>query len=224
MILTLVSIGSGYSDKSDEMTDQINRFKNGGWDIKLLTDKPENFPLVKTYKYQNKIFSYFDKMLFPLRIMEETKRDVVYIDHDFLINMSDAFVNEFKGYDKFIYHENWQKWNDENKNWDPWKYFGDYHLDYFNPLIDYWKKQNYDYKKILTIRECFLYFPFMENVGEIIYEIEKIKPVFEYLSVIGESKFKGYGCSEGLALYTILEKYNIPMELFVDDYSKLKKP
>ena len=215
MILTLVAIGEGYSDNNGIMDNQIKRFQDYGWRVKILTDKPENFQFVETYKYQNKVFSYFDKMLFPLRIMEETGEEVLYIDHDFMENIPNNFIKYFKGYHRFIYYEGWQKWDEETQWWVPWSNFGDHYLEYYQPLIDYWEKIGYDYKKIPTIRECFMYTPKTNFISNIILDIEKIKPIFEYMSVVGESKFQGYGQSEGLALYTILEKYGIGIERFV---------
>lgn len=214
MILTLVAVGKGYSDSPEIILQQAERFKKFKWDVKILTDKPENFSGLEVYKYNNKIFSYFDKILFPLRIMEENRCDILYIDHDFMNNISDDFIWNFKGNDSFIYFENWQKWNDEIEWWDPWKYFGDFYLEYYKPLINYWEKEQYDYKSILTIRECFMYIPYLKDVSNIIYEMEKIKPVFEYMSVVGENKFSGYGQSEGLALYKILNEQNIKFKQY----------
>jgi hypothetical protein len=216
MILTLVSVGDGYSNKPEIIEHQAKRFIDTNWDVRILTDNPENFKFAKTQKYQNKIFSYFDKILFPLRIMEETKSGVLYIDHDFMHNISDDFINNFNGTNYFIYFENWKKWDDNLKSWDQWKYFGDFYLDYYEPLIKSWGKENYDYKNILTIRECFMYIPYLENVQKVIYELEKIKPVFEYMSVIGENKFTGYGQSEGLALFKILMSENLKFKLYFD--------
>jgi hypothetical protein len=214
MILTIVAIGNGYSDNPNLIKSQAQRFIERGWDIKILTDKPENFDFGETFKYENKIFSYFDKMLFPLRIMEKYGSDILYIDHDFMSNISDNFIKNFKGSENFIYYEGWQKWDEKTEWWVPWTHFGDHYLEYYQPLIDYWTKIGYDYGNILTIRECFMYFPLIKEVSDIILEIEKIKPVFEYLSVVGESKFSGYGQSEGLALYKILKESNIGIERF----------
>ena len=80
-------------------------------------------------------------MLFPLRVMEETGEQVLYIDHDFMHHIPDDFLKTFNGVDSFIYYEGWQKWDEETQWWVPWINFGDHYLEYYQPLIDYWEKQ-----------------------------------------------------------------------------------
>jgi hypothetical protein len=214
MILTLVLVGENYTSNPDEAIKQIERFKNRGWDVYVLTDKPELFPNTKTEYYQNKIFSYFDKLLFSLRIAEKTKQNVLYIDHDFGENLTDYFFKNFKETKDYVFFEKWQKWDETNKKYVPWDKFGDYFSVYYLPIYLYFKKINFDYNELTTIRECYMYFPYDDNTTRIIYEMEKIKPIFDYMSVVEQSGFSCYGSSEGIALSYIFNLLGITPKLF----------
>jgi len=223
MILSIVCIGDGYINEPIKIIPQLKRFNNKLWDIKILTDNPNAFSIGEVYEYQNKIFSYFDKILFPLRLMEKYKSDVVYSDHDWLTYLTNDFVNKFNGNPNALYPECWKYW--DGSDWKQWEYLTDYNLnEYFNPLIQYWNNQNYDYSKFKTIRESFLYLPYTNKVSEILCEIEKVKPIFEYMSIVGNSNYSAYGSSEGIALSYILEKFNIKLELLNTDYYNYSYP
>ena len=214
MILTFVLVGENYTNNPEDVIKQIERFQSKGWDVYVLTDRPELFPNVVTEFYQNKIFSYFDKLLFPLRIAEKTKQNVLYLDHDFGENLTDYFFKNFKETKDYVYYERWQKWDDIQKKYIPWDNFGDYFNDYYLPIYLYFKKLGFDYNELLTIRECFMYFPYDENTSKIIYELEKIKPIFDYMSVCGQSGFSSYGSSEGVALSYIFNSLGIVPRMF----------
>jgi hypothetical protein len=78
----------------------------------------------------------------------------------------------------------------------------------------YFKKINFDYNELTTIRECYMYFPYDDNTTRIIYEMEKIKPIFDYMSVVEQSGFSCYGSSEGIALSYIFNLLGITPKLF----------
>ena len=61
MLLAIVAIGKKYIDN---IQIYLPKYIENGWDIRILTDDCDAFPTFKTYKYQNKIFSYIDKLLF----------------------------------------------------------------------------------------------------------------------------------------------------------------
>lgn len=223
MILSIICTGQNYSNEPIKILPQLKRFSSKNWDIKILTDNPSAFTIGETYEYNNKIFSYFDKILFPLRLMEKYKVDVVYSDHDWLKYLTNEFIDNFKAYDNFLYPEGWKRWN--GFDWERWEYLMDYDADgYFKPLIDYWEANNYNYNNFKTIRECFLYFPYTSHISEIIYEIEKIKPIFEYMSIIGNSNYSAYGSSEGIGLAYVLDKFNLKLELLSTDYYNYSYP
>jgi hypothetical protein len=216
MILSIICAGDNYKDEPSKIINQLKRFDNKNWDVKILTDNFGAFSFGEIYNYQNKIFSYIDKLLFPLRLMEKYKTDVVYCDHDWLKYLTDDFIDNFNGHDNFLYPEGWKFWN--GYSWEQWEYLTDYNEEYFNPIIKYWEKNNYNYSKFKTVRECFLYFPYTNEISNIIYEIEKIKPIFEYMSIVGNNGYSAYGSSEGVALSYVLEKFNLKLELLSTDY------
>jgi hypothetical protein len=216
MILSVICVGENYKNEPLKMINQLKRFDNGKWDIKILTDNPNDFLFGDTIFYENKMFSYIDKLLFPFKLMEKYKTDVVYSDHDWLKYITDDFINNFKGHKNFLYPEGWKKFN--GKEWEQWEHITDFENSYYKPIFKYWKKEKYDYSKFKTVRECFLYFPYNDNVTNIIYEIEKIKPIFEYMSIIGDNGYSSYGSGEGIALSYVLEKFNLKLELLSTDY------
>jgi hypothetical protein len=124
--------------------------------------------------------------------------------------------NNFNGHTKCLYPEGWKYWN--GTDWENWTYLTDYNTEYFNPIIKYWETNNYNYDKFKTIRECFFYFPYTDEISKIIYEIEKIKPIFEYMSIVGNNGYSAYGSSEGIALSYVLEKFNLEFELLSTNY------
>lgn len=221
MILTLVLVGDDYTNQVDETLTQINRFKTKGWNVKVLTDKPYLFQDVEIEHYQNKIFSYFDKLLFSLRTAEKTKENVLYLDHDFGQNLTDHFFKNFNKTSDYIFYEKWQKWDGVNQKYVPWNEFGDYFDEYYLPLYLYFKKLKISYVDLTTIRECFMYFPHDDNTSRIIYELEKIKPIFDYMSICGKSGFSSYGSSEGIGLSYVFKQLGIEPKSF---NQKLNEP
>jgi hypothetical protein len=200
MVLSIVAFGDKYIDQA---LPQISKFTDGGWDVHILTDKPEKFESGFTEYYPNKIFSYFDKVLFPLRLIEKLGESVLYIDADWLENINPNFINTFKGADQFLYLYSWP--NAE--------YFDDYADNiYFTKILEFWKDNNFNYYNLPTILEWFYFIPKHEEISNIIKDIESIKPIFEYSSVFYKTSYPGIGNAEGLALSYILKKYNIPVK------------
>lgn len=201
MILSVVSVGDFYIDNC---LPYLDKFKNKGYDIKILTDKPEKFIGYETQLYENKIFSYFDKLLFPLRLIEKYKTDVLYIDSDWFQNVPDNFINSFNGSDKVLYYENWEK-----------KIFGNCFNDfYWKDLVFYFNLYQIEYMHIILPMEWIFYYPKMDNISNIIYDIEKIKPIFDWISTVVSSQYTGNGNGEGLGLSYVLDKNEIKMDKF----------
>jgi hypothetical protein len=202
MILSLVSVGEKYID---HCLPHVERFKNSGWEVHILTDNPNRFSGCEVKLYENKIFSYFDKILFTLRLSEKFKEGVLFVDSDWIHNISDEFISTFKGSDKFLYYDNWP--NGET--------FKDYIKDpYFFNQQRFWEKNNFIYDNLITILEWVFYIPHTTKISDIIYDLEHIKPVFEYNSVMVDAGYSGIGNGEGLGLSYSLHKNNIKIKKF----------
>ena len=203
MILSLTAVGEKYIKNCLPF---IPEFIDNQWDVHVLTNQPDYFPECEVEKYKNKIFSYFDKLLFALRLVEKYEEGVLYIDADWIHNISPDFPKTFKGSEDVLYFGNWP-------NGDT---FNDYKNDpYFINLINYWNKNSpIVYNDLPTILEWILYIPYTEKISSIIYDIEHIKPVFEYNSVTIDTGYPGIGNGEGLALSYALCKNNTPIKKF----------
>ena len=202
MILSLVAVGEKYVEHCKPF---ISNFINGGWEVHVLTDQPHRFDGCKTETYHKKIFSYFDKLLFTLRLSEEHHEDVLYIDADWIHNISVDFPQNFKKSKNVLYYTSWPNGDTfENYKNDP----------YFSNLINYWDKNNFTYSNLKTIMEWIIYIPHSDKIGDLIYDIEHIKPIFEYNSVITDTGYSGIGNGEGMALSYALNKNKIPIKKF----------
>jgi hypothetical protein len=206
MILTIVAVGDKYISKVKQY---LPKYLQNGWDVRILTNEPNSFTNLKTYKYPNKVFSYIDKLLFPLRLVEELKQPALYIDADCLDFISDELITNFKSTNEVLYFGGWPEG----------KYFSDTNLKYFEPLITYFKQIGFEYNQLPLMIEYLHYFPYVENISDIIYDLERIKPIFEYQSVIKKTYYyPGIGNGEGVALSYILHKNNVPINLFQSNY------
>lgn len=200
-ILAIVAVGKEYADHAIEV---IERFKSTRWEIHVLTDDERIFnydAYCSVQFYRGKIFSYFDKMLFVLRCVEESNWGVLYVDVDrvkeYSINFMDL-LSETKEVTVLNY------WHGENR-----KFKGNYDGGiHFVPLINYCEQNGIDYD-VDTISEEIFYVPKLSNIDNVIYDVEKLRPVFEYQSLISISTNKYYpnvGNAEGLALSIALKK------------------
>jgi hypothetical protein len=190
MIFTFVAIGKKYIDLLNEFFNQNESFKKTSI---VLTNEPHLFNNVRTVHYVNKVFSYFDKLLFSLRVCEEYKENVFYVDVDELheINVL-SIINQIENRESSVlYTINWPpKTLDElnDKRWDLFK-----------------KIVKINHSEIETIKENVLFFPKMLPTGKIIYELELLKPMFETMSLLEEKIYGEMGSGEGLALSYILK-------------------
>ena len=53
------------------------------------------------------------------------------------------------------------------------------------------------------------YYPHLDKTDSVLYDIECMKPIFEYMSIIKSHPYSGIGNGEGLALSYCLNKNNI---------------
>ena len=206
MILAIVAVGKKYISKVKQ---HIPKYTQNGWDVRILTDEPDSFFDLKTYKYSNKVFSFVDKLLFPLRLVEEHKESVLYIDADWFEFISNELILNFKPTNEVLYFGTFSNG----------KYLSDINSDYFEPLINYFKKNEFDYNKLLLMVEYLYQFPYTNNISDIIYDLERIKPILEYQSIIKKTYYyPNIGNAEGAALSYVLYKNNIPINLFQSKY------
>lgn len=208
MILSLVLVGDEYIKEGKPY---INKFLRFGWTIEILTDQPEKFETyvsmgVTTYYYNKKIFSYFDKLIFPIQISEKYKSGVVYIDSLTLSLIPKNFIETFNGGDDFLYYNTWPKGET----------FKEYKNDvYFTILVDYFNRRNEtEYDDIITILEWIYYIPYSDKNNQLLYDLEEIQPIFEYSTVIYKPHYNGIGNGEGLGLSYCLMKNSIPIHKF----------
>ena len=195
MILALVAIGDKYISNCEP---HIKNFINNGWDVHILTSETDEFNLGKTYKYQNKIFSYFDKLLFFLRLSEEYDKGVLYVDSDWIQFINSDFPNRFKGSENFLYYGYW-----------PNGFMNYQDNPYFKHILDYFNMEGITHNEIPPLLEWIFYIPPIKNISNVIYEVEKVKPIFDYMSTVVNAGYFGMGNGEGIGLSYSLYKNNI---------------
>jgi hypothetical protein len=206
MILTVVAVGRKYIVKVKQ---HLPKYLQNGWDIRVLTDEPDLFPNLKTYKYSNKVFSFIDKLLFPLRLVEELKQPVLYIDADWIDSVSNELIFNFTPTNSVLYYGGWPDG----------KYFSDIESAYFEPLTRFFEKNGIEYRELLLMMEYLFFFPYINNISNIIYDLERIKPIFEYQSVMEKTYYHpSIGNGEGVALSFVLSKNHVPIDLFQSKY------
>lgn len=189
-----VSVGLKYSNTLRDFLDRNESFKK---DSIILTNNVDMFHDVETLPYKNKIFSYFDKLLHSLRIVEEYRDDVLYIDVDELIDDNLLYwIKEIGDNEKsLVYLENWPK-----------KTLGeldDKRFGIFKEMVEI------NHIDIETIKENFIYFPKSLPSTKLIWELETLKPIFETLTILHDEDKSIIGGGEGVALSYLLKKNNI---------------
>lgn len=207
MILSLVGVGDFYRQKIKE---NIPRFIEKGWEIHILTDKPDEFVGLNVKEYKEPVFSYIDKIIFALDLSNTFNKNVVHIDASWLGNLSDDFVENFNGGDQFLYKSTWNS--------------GDHLVDYLDS--GYWGmfKEFLDNKSItcdniLAIEERILYFPYHQKTESILKDIIEVKPIFDKMSTTQKTKYyPNIGNGEGVALGYSFLKNNIIPEKFNPKY------
>jgi hypothetical protein len=234
---TIAMISVGVDDNGvpyhKHCIDNIKKIINDyNFDVRVLTDTPkefENFGCT-VYEYDKKIFSYFDKFFFCFKLIKELNKDILYIDCDYshhLIEQED--YRNLSSVDEVLYTTFWPvKVNDE---WKSWKYLTDMNIEkWVKPIIEFMDLEGVPYWDIETMFEQLFYFPVGLDYDKIQYELEKIKPVFEYASLYGKNLYRRtiYGHGEGVALsyslhVTNTKKRAINKPLTFDDGFKFIK-
>jgi hypothetical protein len=198
--LAIVAVGQAYIDAANYI------IANYGdeWSIHVLTDHPEKIRGNCEIEYhQHKVFSYFYKLLFVLRLVEKYKCGVTYVDADRLDMFSNDFLKEFSVGDNFKILNYWPEGKDFKNKYS----YG----PHFKPFVEYCHDNDLDYD-IDTFSEEVFYAPYVEDIYDIIYNVEKIKPVFEYQSIVSRETnayYPNIGNAEGLALSFVLKMKNL---------------
>jgi hypothetical protein len=215
-VLALICVGvddDGLSYAS-QCIDNVKRLVNEfNFDVRILTDTPQEFEGVgcTTYQYEKKIFSYFDKFFFSFKLIKELKTDVTYVDCDSLnVFLSDEKYRTLESFDEVLYLTFWPV--NVNGEWKSWKYLPDINVDkWARPIIEFLTLEGTEPSKLETMFEQLFYFPVGLDYDKIQYELEKIKPVFEYASLYDKNLYRRtiYGHGEGAALSYALYVLNI---------------
>lgn len=209
----------------DNVKQLINKFN---CDVRILTDTPKVFNNIgaTVYPYDKKIFSYFDKFFFSFKLIKELNKGVIYVDCDcvdYLLKI-EKFRNLLVD-DKILYLTYWSV--KIGNDWISYQHLKNFKFDkWAHPIIEFFETEKFEFSKLETMHERLFYFPVGLGYGNIQYELEKIKPVFEYASLYGKNLNKRLilGHGEGLALSYALDVNNIKKEriedqqLFREDY------
>lgn len=189
-----VSVGLKYSNILRGFLDRNEFIKK---DSIVLTNNLDMFSDVETIPYKNKIFSYFDKLLHPLRIVEEYRDNVLYIDVDELFDDNLLYWIKEIGTDEksLVYLENWPKQTLADLD--------DKRFGIFKDMV------SINHSDIETIKENFIYFPKSLPSTKLIWEIEILKPIFETLTILHDEDKSTIGGGEGVALSYVLKNNNI---------------
>lgn len=189
-----VSVGLKYSNILRGFLDRNEFIKK---DSIVLTNNLDMFSDVETIPYKNKIFSYFDKLLHPLRMVEEYRDNVLYIDVDELFDDNLLYWIKEIGTDEksLVYLENWPKQTLADLD--------DKRFGIFKDMV------NINHRDIETIKENFIYFPKSLPFTKLIWEIETLKPIFETLTILYDEDKSTIGGGEGVALSYVLKNNNI---------------
>tara|TARA_R100000908_G_C3748938_1_gene143770 strand:- start:691 stop:1305 length:615 start_codon:yes stop_codon:yes gene_type:complete len=198
-LLCLICVGK-YTDALDTYI-PIDKQKEleKMFDICLLTDNENINGLFDIEFYREKIFTYFAKLTFPIRMAIKHKRGAYYCDINKLHELANVDVdNEYK----FTYIREWPKLT----------YFKQMENEmYWRKLVWFWVSKGYDWSLTKTIEEHAYYMPYHKQSENLLYTIEEIKPIFEYISITNKNDYanRGIGNGEGLALSYALEVNNI---------------
>lgn len=190
-ILALVSVGDKYTSSALNV---VNRFSELGWRIHILTDNPQVFENCTVETFSNSIFSYFDKMLFVLKCIKTCNNGVLYIDVDRVDEYSIELLNKLTTFKDTTILNYWPESKEFKGIYSKGKHF--------TPFIHFCELENLDYD-IDTFSEEIFFVPFLDKIDRVIHDVEKLKPVFEYQSLISRDTnmyYPNIGNAEGLAL------------------------
>ena len=189
-LLCLVAVGDVYNKYIFSSIEKLSE----KYDLCILTDSPLRiYGVLDVEIYTSKIFTYFAKLTFSIRMAIKHKRGVYYCDINKLheldnINVTDEY--------QFTYIREWPKLT----------YFSQMENEmYWRKLVWFWIENGFEYKQLKTIEEHCFYIPYHKQIEKLLYKIEHIKPIFEYISMTNKNPYSGIGNGEGLALSYALD-------------------
>ena len=189
-LLCLVAVGSVYNKYILSSIEKLSK----KYDLCILTDS--NIRIYGAFDveiYKEKIFTYFAKLTFTTRMAIKHKRGAIYCDINKLHELDNLVVTDKY---KFTYLREWPKLI----------YFQQMEDEmYWRKLVWFWLNKGYEYKQLKTIEEHCFYMPYHRQSDILLYKIEEIKPIFEYISTMEKHPYNGIGNGEGLALSYALD-------------------
>ena len=181
-------------------------------DVHILTDRVDNFKKVSTpHYYGNKIWSYFDKLLFIVNLAAKYNTDVFYSDADKIGAITSTFYTDFEGSKNILVKGTWEQFTPE---WADIKYKG----DYWKPFVKFLEKSKIHPSNCPALCEQHIYIPKNLDYHSVLLDLEIVKPVLEYSSIVGENKYTGIGSGEGAGLGYALLKNNLTVDFFDSGY------
>jgi len=197
-ILCLVACGDKYTPYISSSIEKLSE----KYDLCLLTNKKNRlYGVLDQEIYTSKIFTYFAKLTFCIRMALKHKQGVYYCD----INKLDELDNLSAKHDGAFYYL---------RHWPGVKYFYELeHENYWRKIIWFWMDRGYDYSGLTTIEEHAFYLPYSDKLDKLEYVVEEIKPIFEYTSLTNDNIYKAIGNGEGLALSYALDVCDINKQI-----------
>ena len=197
-ILCLVAVGEEYNKYIPSSIEKLSK----KYDLCILTDRPIRlFGVLDQEIYLETIFTYFAKLTFSIRMALKHKRGVYYCDINKLHELDNLDVTDEYQF-KYI-----REWTNGDQSAVYFSQIQD--APYWRKLVWYWLAEDYDYNSTKLIEEHAFYMPYHKQSKKLLYTIEKIKPIFEYISITNKTPYKGIGNGEGLALSYALDVCNM---------------
>lgn len=196
--LVVTSVGDFYNK---EVLNFINREYSKNFNLFLLTDNPKQFNNLNTTFYYKGVFSYFDKFLFGLKILNQLKEGGFIWDADELHTIQTDINRYDMSDDSIQFAGHW----DEHGKFDSilkkepnyWKFFED--------LI---KSENDSHPDFYTIQEDKIWFP-KNDYTEFLNCFEGLHIPFMVNSIKHGTHKNGVANGEGIALGYSIFKTNM---------------
>ena len=207
MILATAAVGENFTSSIQNIFNVLKQR-----DIHILTDQADSFPEeINTYSFSNTIWSYFDKLLFIFHLAKKYDTDVFYFDVNKVDMIKPSFFSFFKGSKNICVKGVWE---DFTPNWLNIKYKD----NYWKPFVNFLKVNNIEPNLCPAYCEQHIYIPKGLDLDNILIDLETVKPVLEYCSIIGENKYSGIGSGEGAGLGYAVIKNKLEVSFFNKEY------
>jgi len=194
----IVAVSDSYINELHNNWDKLK-----DWDVCVLTNRPEEFKhAFYVEEYRDFIFSYVQKFTFALRACLKFQRGGFLLDADDLVQLTPNFYNNFHYYVNFHTVEYWWTPRDQIKSSELGVNLQRYADEFGIDLLD-----------IDPVCEQAFYIPYNNKLVDILYEVERIKPIIEYTSLFNDH-FNYLGHGEGLAVALASKIHNTEIKLF----------